>query len=413
MSRDERHPVGIGRRGFLAGVASAPALAGIASAYASAQEPRAAAGRAVADEAWGIPGPYPGRVVEVRHPQMIHQGVKDRAAIHAAVARGMKELTGADDDVQAWRRFFEPGDVVGIKMNPVGRPLAPSSSELMLEVIDGLHAAGVKSKDIIVFERYRDEFLEAGMRDAVPDGIAWTGLGIAYNEKQVNIKGDDRGSGNLDHTTGYDPDEFMTMELVMGGLDPKDDRTRRSHLGLLVTRRVNKIVCLPVLKDHGSAGVTGALKNMSHGLVNNVCRSHATPDTNVCNQFIPQVVAHPVIRRKCVLQIMDGIKGVYQGGPSASRLEWTWENNALLFATDPVAMDHVAWRHVDAKRKEKGLPPVGASGRLVLDPLKSEGFDVRQPQHIPLAAHLGLGIFEFKSPRGRRHEIQHRVVEIA
>ena len=51
---------------------------------------------------------------------------------------------------------------------------------------------------------------------------------------------------------------------------------------------------------------------------------------------------HPVIRRKCVLQIMDGIKGVYQGGPGASRPEWTWENNALLFATDPVAMDHVA-----------------------------------------------------------------------
>ena len=32
---------------------------------------------------------------------------------------------------------------------------------------------------------------------------------------------------------------------------------------------------LPVLKDHGSAGVTGALKNMSHGSVNNVARSHS------------------------------------------------------------------------------------------------------------------------------------------
>ena len=185
----------------------------------------------------------------------------------------------------------------------------------MLEVIDGLKAAGVKTKDIVVFERYRDEFIGAKMHEAVPEGIAWTGLGIAYNGKQVDIKGDDEKTGNLDRVTGYDPDEFMVMELVMPGLDPKDDRTRRSHLGLLVTRRVNKLVLLPVLKDHGSAGVTGALKNMSHGLVNNVCRSHGTPDTNVCNQFIPQVVNHPVIRRKCVLQIMDGIKGVYQGGP--------------------------------------------------------------------------------------------------
>jgi hypothetical protein len=413
MSDREHESCGLGRRQFLAAGAAFPALAGIPLSYASAQEPRATTGKAGADEKWGIPGPYPGRVIEVRNPRMIKDDVKDRQAIHQAVDRGMKELTGATDAVEAWRSFFEPGDVVGVKMNPVGNPLANTSSELMLEVIDGLQAAGVKAKDIVVFERYRDEFIGAKMHQAVPDGIDWTGLGVAYNGKQVDIKGDDGKTGKLDRVTGYDPDEFMVMELVMAGLDPKDDRTRRSHLGLLVTRRVNKIVCLPVLKDHGSAGITGALKNMSHGMVNNVCRSHATPDTNVCNQFIPQVVAHPVIRRKCVLQIMDGIKGVFQGGPGASDKKWTWENNALLFATDPVAMDHVAWRYVDAKRKEKGLPPVGASGRLGLDPLKKEGFDIRQPQHIPLAAHLGLGLFDFKSPRGRRQEIQHRTIEIA
>jgi hypothetical protein len=413
MSRHEHISGGLGRRRFLAAGAAMPVLAGMPLAYVSAQEARAAAGKAGANEKWGIPGPFPGRVIEVRNPRMIKDDLKDRAAIHSAVDRGMKELTGATDAVEAWRSFFEPGDVVGVKMNPVGNPLANSSAELMLEVIDGLKAAGVKTRDIIVFERYRDEFIGARMHEAVPDGIAWTGLGIAYNGKQVDIKGDDEKSGNLDRVTGYDPDEFMVMELVMPGLDPKDDRTRRSHLGLLITRRVNKVVLMPVLKDHGSAGVTGALKNMSHGQVNNVCRSHGTPDTNVCNQFIPQVVNHPVIRRKCVLQIMDGIKGVYQGGPGASRPEWTWENNALFFATDPVAMDHVAWRYVDAKRKEKGLPPVGAAGKLGLDPLKTEGFDIRQPQHIALAANLGLGIFPFDSPRGKRDEIQHQVVSIA
>jgi uncharacterized protein (DUF362 family) len=169
---------------------------------------------------------------------------------------------------------------------------------------------------------------------------------------------------------------------------------------------------LPCLKDHGSAGVTGALKNMSHGLVNNVNRSHSTPDTNVCNQFTPQVVNHPIIRKKCVLHIMDGIKGVYQGGPGASKPEWTWENNALFFATDPVAMDHVEWDIIDAKRKEKKLPPVGMAGKLGQD-ADREGFDFRHPQHIVLAANLGLGIFEYKSPKGRRHSIDHRVIEVA
>jgi Domain of unknown function (DUF362) len=412
MSHRDHELHGLGRRQFLAAGAAVPALVGMPLTYVSAQESKATAGPAGANEKWGIPGPYPGRVVEVRNPRMIRNDVKNRQAIHDGVVRGMKELTGVTEYVESWKSFFEPGDVVGIKMNPVGRPLASTSSELMLEVIDGLRAAGVKPKDIVVFERYRDEFIAANMHLAVPDGVDWTGLGIAYNGKQIDIMGDDENTGHLNRVTGYDPNEFMVMECVMSGLDPKDDRTRRSHLGLLVTRRVNKLVLLPVLKDHGSAGITGALKNMSHGLVNNVCRSHATPDTNVCNQFIPQVVNHPVIRRKCVLQIMDGIKGVYQGGPGASRPEWTWENNALFFATDPVALDHVAWRSVDAQRKERSLPPVGACGKLGLDPLKSEGFDIRQPQHIPLAAHLGLGLFDFKSPRGKRYSIQHQVFNL-
>src|SRR5271167_3318828 len=317
------------RREFLGAAAVVPGLAGLPISHVSAQESKTAAGKAGGEEKWGIPGPFPGRVVEVRNPRMIHNGAKSRASIKESVDRGMRELTGADDAISAWRRFFEPGDVVGIKMNPVGNPLANTSSELMLEVIEGLKAAGVKTNDMVVFERYRDEFIGAKMHEAVPDGIAWTGLGIGYNAMQIDIKGDDRNSGDLDRVAGYDPDEFMVMELVGAGMDPKDDRTRRSHLGLLVTRRVNKLVLLPVLKDHGSAGVTGALKNMSHGLVNNVNRSHSTPDTNVCNQFIPQVVNHPIIRKKCVLHIMDGIKGVFQGGPAASRPDWTWENNAL------------------------------------------------------------------------------------
>jgi hypothetical protein len=410
-----RYPCGgLGRRQFLAAAAAAPALAGMPITYVSAQEPRAAAGKAAPDEKWGAPGPYPGRVIEVRNPRMIKNDVKDRASIKQAVDRGMQDLTEADDAVSAWRSFFEPGDVVGVKMNPVGNPLANSSSELMLEIIDGLKAAGVKTKDIVVYERYRDEFINAKMHQAVPDGIDWCGLGVEYNTHQTDIRGvDSMKTDSLDRVTGYDPDEFVVMEIVGYGEDPKDDRTKRSHLGLLLTRRVNKLVLLPVLKDHGSAGVTGALKNMSHGSVNNVNRSHSTPDTNVCNQFIPQVVAHPVIRRKCVLHIMDGIKGVFQGGPGASRAEWTWENNALLFATDPVAMDHVLWRYIDAKRAEKGLPPVGASGKLGLDPLKTEGFDIRQPQHIRLAANLGLGLFEFKSPRGRKFSIDHRIINQA
>ncbi len=397
---------GLGRRQFLAGAAGLPVLAGL---HASAQEPKGARDPRAVDGKLGVPGPYPGRVVEARNPAMIRDGVKDREAIAKTLGAAMTNLTGADDAVEAWRSFFEPGDVVGIKMNPVGNPLANSSSELMLAVIDGLKAAGVKTKDMIVFERYREEFVNAGMHKAVPDGVLWGGLTPEADPSQLRLTW----SGS-DPVAGYDPDEYMEMNLVHHGADPKDDRNFRSHLGLLVTRRVNKLVMLPVLKDHGSAGVTGALKNMSHGLVNNVARSHSTPQTNACNQFIPQVVSHPIIRKKSVLQILDGIRGVYQNGPFAHEKDaaWTWDYNALLVATDPVALDHVEWDIVDAKRKEMGLAPVGAVGQLGQD-ADREGFDIRQPQHIPLAANLGLGIFDYKSTQGRKFQIDHRVVKVS
>ncbi|MEW4571191.1 DUF362 domain-containing protein [Tautonia sp. JC769] len=384
------------RRGFLTGVAALSALGGL---RASAQEPGAAADPLALDGPLGIPGPYPGRVIEVRKPGMINNGVRDRAAIKGALDRGMAELTGADDAVSAWRSFFEPGDVVAIKMNPVGRPLANSSTELMLEIVEGLKSAGVKTRDMFVFERYRSEFLDAGMADGVPDGISWGGLTYGNDPSQLEIAWPDG-----DAVSGYDPDEYVSMNLIHKDHDPKDDRAFRSHLGTLITRKVNKVVLLPVLKDHGSAGITGALKNMSHGLVNNVARSHSSAEANVCNQFIPEVVSHPIIRKKCVLQIMDGIVGVYQGGPfaRAENPHWTWENNALLLATDPVAMDRIEWDMIDAKRRQMGLAPVGAVGKLGID-AEREGFDMRQPQHVILSGYLGLGEY-------RPEKIDHRVV---
>jgi hypothetical protein len=405
----KHHPCrGLRRRDFLAAAAAAlPVLEGVR--HVSAAEPRAIGVSRLLNDKLGAPGPYPGRVIEARNPAMIKDGVKNRAAIKGTLDRALKELTGADDAIQVWRSLFEPGDVVGIKVVPNGFPLAHSSPELMLEVIEGLKAAGVKTNDMFVYDRYRGEFMAAGMHKAVPDGIKWGGLTPEDDGSQLLV---DFPSFRNDPIAGYDRDEFVEMNLIHHGHDPKDDRNLRSHLGTLITRRVNKIVMIPVLKDHGSAGVTGALKNMSHGSVNNVARSHSTPDTNACNQFIPEVVSHPIIRKKCVLQIMDGIRGVFQKGPFGSHPEFAWEYNALLVATDPVAMDHVEWQIIDAKRKEKNLPPVAATGRVVLDPLGTEGFDVRQPQHISLAANLGLGVFDLKSPKGRRHSIEHRVVSV-
>jgi hypothetical protein len=412
-----RYPCGgMSRRRFLATSAASAASIPLISGAAVSAAPQASSpvgktthyggdGKPLSKLA--VPGLYPGRVVEVKNPRMIRNGTKDGAAIKASMELGIKTLTGATDAVEGWKHFFEPGDVVGIKVVPNGHPHAHSSYEIVLEVIDKLKACGVRPKDIFVYDRYRSEFMTAGYQKILPADIKCGGMDPEDNQFKLDFP-----SHRADPLVGFDHDAFVWMDLIPYGLDPKDEYLYRSHLGKLVTKTLNKIVAIPVMKDHGSAGVTGALKNMSHGTVNNVDRSHHTPFTNVCNQFIPQMVSHPIIREKFVLQIMDGIRAVFQGGPFGPDVKWTWENNAILFATDPVALDHVEWDQVDAQRVKNNLPPVAASGKAALDPLQKEGFDVRQPQHIALAGALGLGLFDYRSNKGRRHSIDHKVARI-
>jgi hypothetical protein len=84
-----------------------------------------------------------------------------------------------------------------------------------------------------------------------------------------------------------------------------------------------------------------------------------------------------------VLHILDGLKAVYEGGPSSGRGRHVWEQKTLCFATDPVAIDRIGWEMVDTKRKAVGLPPVGES--------RYQGVAFRQPEHILFAGALGLG----------------------
>ena len=420
---------------------------------------------------YAMPGPFPGRVVEVRQADAVSpDNVVNPDAVSAMLDRGMSELTEADagDVKAAWGRLFQKGDVIGIKINPVGRK--PKGDEpgrvanavgcisnfaLVVEVVNRLRGLGIPSQDIVVFDRYVEEFIDAGYADLVErelPGVRWAGSSVRYTDKQLDVTGFDDGRDGdrlsveaLRRVVGYDPDVFTVMGFC-GPQHKNDERRYRSHLSMIVSRMVDKLITLPVLKDHRSAGVTLSLKNMSHGMNNNVCRSHlpgvaygfgATPKggPNQCNTFIPQAVSHLPTRQKATLHILDGLIGVYEGGPGSWNQTWaTWRNRSLFFATDPVALDHVGWDRIDAVRAENGWAPVermGLDTETAATPAAtgaapfaadllggatlyaaaqnlhggraSEMFNVRQPDHIILAGELGLGVFP-------RDEIEHRTV---
>jgi len=304
-----------------------------------------------------------------------------------------------------------------------------------------------------VLERYAAEFREAGyetLMNSCPDleGVRWYASSSGYDPSQLNLDGFRSSRDRFEsdpNVVGYDPDVFVTMAFAAPEADPRDDRRFRSHLSVIVTRMINKLITLPVLKDHRSAGVTLALKNLSHGLNNNVARSHlptyvrlagGTSSPNQCNTFIPTAAGQLPTRQKATLHILDGLIGVYEGGPGSWNPTWgTWRRQSLFFATDPVALDHVGWDIIDAKRAQEGWQPVARMGldfqqegvklssRLAMlaaggpaDALtlsavaqnnypgsqETEQFDRRQPEHIILAETIGLGVFD----AGR---IDHRV----
>jgi hypothetical protein len=469
------------RRRFLqsAGLVAAGAAGGYAAAYLNAwrslghDTPRLFAPSQVSRSKFAMPGPYPGRVVEVHHPQSVSDDhVIDGNAVRSMIDRGMCELTGSDEPLAAWKRFFEKGDVVGIKVNPVGKAMASrakgaagsiSQPEVVIEIVRNLKEVGIAPRDIIVFERYADEFVNAGyealMRTRPLDGVRWMASSAEYSNDQVALDGvDNGGRANyspelLKHVAGYDPDCYAEMGFSAPDHDKKDDRRFRSHLSLIVTRMVNKIITIPVLKDHRSAGVTLALKNMSHGMNNNVARSHVSGivhgfpyakfrevvNPNQCNTFIPTAASHAPLREKATLHILDGLIGCYEGGPGNWNRTWaTWRRKSLFFATDPVAMDHVGWDVIDAVRAENGWPRSGEMGRGTIPPEKkqaaqlaplaalsdplatvafaasgahvlggaaSDQFERRQPDHIPLAGSIGLGTFDSKDIRYSRVKI--------
>jgi len=289
--------------------------------------------------------------------------------------KGIRELTGAPSWIDGWRSLFEKGDVVGIKVSPVGGKNLSSDAFVLREILEGLKQAGVPEKDVVVFNRYREETLAAGIDKWLPQNIRFEAASERYDEWQHDMG-------------GYDPDHYMEMALIKPGEDFNDPHMRRSYVARVVTKQINKFINLPVLKHHQSAGVTICLKNMSHGMVNNVNRSHTTPTLNACGIFIPSVVSLPVIREKATLHICDAVKASFHGGPGG-KAKYIWEHKTLYFATDPVALDKTGLKVIDAKRKEAGMLPLALA-----KPDSDSHYLNSQIEHIEIAGMLGLGVFD-------------------
>lgn len=335
----------------------------------------------------GMPGLFPGRVVEVFHDRSIVDRRVSPAAIHTMVEDGMKALTGESVARNAWARFFVPTDVVAIKVNPSGVPGTVTSMPLLREVIQALNAVGVSNTNIIVYDRNSNQLEVNGYHALVPPGVRVVGL-----DQRWSVGGETRG--------GYDPNVFCEMNCF-------GERETRSYLASVVATDATKIINLPCLKEHNASGVTGCLKNLAYGSFNNVARTHVEPRSYTDPVIAVMCTAGP-LRSKAVLHIMDGIRAVYHSGPFAWNPEFVWEAKTLLIGTDPVAVDRIELEIVEQKRREAGVPSIwdrnpeylGTGADMQRSARKSPFY--REPGHIKTAAELGLGKWELNQIDHRR-----------
>ena len=105
------------------------------------------------------------------------------------------------------------------------------------------------------------------------------------------------------------------------------------------------------------------------------------------------------LRSRTVLQIMDGLKGVWHGGPFLHADKFRFYPQRMMFGTDPVAMDRLLIDVIEEKRRTEGA--ISVFNRS-MDYVKKGDFRkdpntnnyIREPGHIEFAGGLGLGVFD-------------------
>lgn len=310
----------------------------------------------------------------------------DAAVVSEMMARGMRALTGDADTRDAWARFISPSDVVGIKVNYSGAPGIMSSPAVVAEIVRNLLTIGIQPGAIWIYERFQEQVDTVHYDRYLPEGVhIWTA------EHR-------RGSAE-----SYDPATYVETTFF-------DEEDTRSNLIRLVGNRFTKIINVPNMKDHGAAGVTGCLKNIAYGSFSNVARSHAGSETNTYS-FIGTLASVEPLRSRTVLQVMDGLRAVWHGGPFSRSRRFHFYPKRMLFGTDPVAIDRLLLDIIDAKRKAEHAVSIWDRSPKYVDPSGGRENDpnvnqfVREPGHVEYAAHLGLGVYDLDQIKVQNVEV--------
>jgi uncharacterized protein (DUF362 family) len=288
----------------------------------------------------------------------------DEDAVSELIDQAMMKFTGRASAKEAWRDIVLPDDIVGIKINPLGGPELSTHPIIVDKIIEGVYGAGVLKKQIIVWDRFENHLLNAGYPIKQDEGEVQT---IASDTEGI----------------GYDDEVFY--ESGKDSVNRRENESTRSRYSRIVTQYVDVLINVPVLKHHEMAGISGCLKNLAFGSVDNTRRFHAKP--LYCNPAIAEILEHKVLKDKLVLNIVDGLVASFDRGPTY-HAESAWKYGSLFVGADPVILDVLVLQTINQKREELELDSVS-----------------KLANHINTASGVGLGTNTLEQADLRRVEI--------
>jgi hypothetical protein len=308
-----------------------------------------------------MPGLFPAKVVQVTNDKSIVDEKISYDAAYEMISKGMIELTGAPSLKDAWLKFVSPKDRIGLKVNPVAGPTLSTSVEVTEAIINQLVDAGIPKENILIWDRREQELFDAGFTKEKFPGIKIIGTERPDEKGSMyDANGKLYGLQMIDTTWYYwaDCEDKYDAETIPYMIN----EGKYSYFTKIATQMVDKIINVPILKNAG-ASVTLCLKNLAFGSITNTGRLHK----QLWHETCAEVCAFPPLRDKVVLNIVDGIKGCFNGGPAANPQFFT-NYKTILIGSDAVAVDRIGYDIVINKRIAEGVQKEdNPKGRIFMD----------------------------------------------
>lgn len=308
-----------------------------------------------------MPGKYPAKVVKITNENSVVNDSIVYEAAYSMIEDGMLKLTGKETIKDAYRLFFNDNEKIGLKVNPVAGQILSTSVEVTKAIVTQLNESGIPSRNIIIWDRREEQLKEAGFTEENFPGVTIIGTErLGENGTMYDADSNLYSLQMIDTSWYYWAD--CEQEYDAETLPYMVNEGKYSYFTKIITQMCDKVINVPILKNAGSS-ITLCMKNLAYGVTTNTARLHK----KLWSETTAQVCAFPPIRDKVVLNIVDGLKGCFNGGPGANPQFFT-NYKTILVGTDAVAVDRIGYEIVLKKRIEEGIQKEdNPRGRIFMD----------------------------------------------